>query len=304
MRTEIINPDSRDSWLRLRVADVTSTEVASLFDLSPWQTRLELHHNKANQTVVEIEETDRMFWGNVLQDAIANGIAKQQGWKIRPMTEYIRAPDLRLGASFDYEILDIDGILEIKNVDSLIFKEGWLVSEDKEKVEAPEHIEIQLQQQMMLAKKKVGYIGAFVGGNRVELIKREPSVAVHEAIVEAAYDFWLGVDTHEPPPPQFPEDADFICKLHSSSTAGKVMDASGSPEFINYMLAYKEVGEQMKELQGRKDEIKAKLLMAAGDAEKVVGPWGSLGLGIVKGGSVSYVREDYRSFRPYYKKVK
>lgn len=302
MRTEIIHPDSRDSWRSLRSKDVTSTEISVLFDLSPWQTKLELHHNKANQVVIELEENARINWGNRLQDAIAAGIAEEQGWKIRPMTEYIRAPDHRLGASFDYEILDLDGILEIKNVDSLVFKDGWLVSEDKQ-VEAPEHIEVQLQQQLMLAKKKVGYIGALVGGNRVELIKREPNAAVHEAIVDAATDFWHNVDNNLPPPPVFPGDAGFISKLYSSSTKGKVMDASDSPEFINLMQAYRDVSDQIKERQQLRDALKAKLLMAADDAEKVVWPGGSLTLGMVKGGPVSYVREDYRGFRPYFRKT-
>lgn len=304
MRTEIINPDSRDSWKRLRAMDVTSTEVGALFDLSPWQTRFELHHRKFNKTVVEIEETSRMNWGNRLQDAIAYGIAEEQGWKIRPMTEYIRAPDHRLGASFDYEILDLDGILEIKNVDSLIFREGWFVGEDNKKVEAPEHIEIQLQQQLMLAKKKVGFVGAFVGGNRVELIKREPSVAVQDAIVEAAEEFWDGVDKNTPPPPQFPDDADFICRLNSSSTGGKILDASGSPEFINYMAAYKETSDKIKELEGVKKTLKAKLLSAAGDASKVIGPWGSLSLSMIEPCQMNYMRQGYRNFLPFFKKVK
>ena len=65
-----------------------------------------------------------MKWGTRLQDSIAMGIAQDQGWSIRPMKEYITDTDLRLGASFDFAIGD-DGLLEIKNVDSLVFHKQW-----------------------------------------------------------------------------------------------------------------------------------------------------------------------------------
>jgi len=69
-------------------------------------------------------------------------------------------------------------------------------------------------------------------------------------------------------------------------------------------MEYKEKSAQKKILEERLEVIKANIIFHAEDAEKIVGEDFSIGLGIVKGGPVSYVREDYRSFRPYFKKDK
>src|SRR3990172_11795006 len=122
MPVETIKPKNEAEWLSLRMKDITSTEISALFGISPYSTEFELWHRKKNKLYVDFEETERMTWGLRLQNAIAKGIAEDQGWKVRRMNEYIRIPELRIGASFDFSIegKDIEpGILEIKNVDSL-----------------------------------------------------------------------------------------------------------------------------------------------------------------------------------------
>src|SRR5260370_357704 len=103
---ESILPVSESAWLSLRTLDVTSSESSALFGLSPYSTAFEVWHRKRDGKVVQIPDNERMFWGRRLQDAIAEGIAEQQGWVCEPMREYMRAPESRMGASFDYRMID------------------------------------------------------------------------------------------------------------------------------------------------------------------------------------------------------
>lgn len=306
---ETIIPSDEKHWLELRKQDVTSTETAALFGISPYMTMFELWHRKHDKIEVAFEVNERMRWGTRLQDSIAAGVAEDQGWTIRRMTEYLRDPELNMGASFDFSIekatvpdwpKDSLGILEVKNVDSLAFKEGWLI--DGDDVQAPTHIEVQVQQQLALSGCKIAFIGALIGGNRVVLIKREPDPAVVGAIKGAIKAFWESVANHQAPQPDFAKDSDLIARLYSFAEPGKVFNADERVSKLAF--AYKQAGIEEKAAKEKKDASKAEILTIIGDAEKVLGEWGSISAGMIGPCHVEYDREGYRNFKPSWKKVK
>ena len=299
---QVIEPISRDHWKSLRRYDITSTEIAALFGISPYTTEFELWHRKHAMTDVEYDENERMKWGTRLESAIANGVAEDQGWSIRKMDEYIRDDELRLGASFDYAIGD-HGILEIKNVDALVFRDGWTFDEDGN-LEAPLHIEIQVQQQLMLSQRSVCYICALIGGNRVVKIERHPDPNVHSAIKEKSGQFWDSIDSGRQPSPDFIRDADFISRLYQYAEPGKVVDASSDPEFAMWAMEYKRLGDEIKMSEEVRDSFKARMLQRIGDAEKVLGEGFTVSAGVVGEADISYKRKAYRTFRCSWKKQK
>ena len=138
MATEIIVPSNQEHWLAMRKLDVTSTESACLFGESPYMTHFDLWHRKRTGVVPEFKANERVLWGQRLESAIAYGIAEEQGWDVKPMKEYFRNPDLRMGSSFDFVITNLGEPvhLEIKNVDYLAFRDGWLEHDDGS-IEAP-----------------------------------------------------------------------------------------------------------------------------------------------------------------------
>lgn len=312
MNQEIILPTDQDHWRQLRSQDITSTEMAALFGLSPYATEFELYHRHLANEIVTIEENERMKWGTRLQDAIALGVGQDQNWHVRPMKEYIRLKDIRIGASFDWRIqvgtefsgeqskvprdCDDDGLLEIKNVDALIFRDGWLIDEDGN-VEAPPHIEIQVQQQMMVSGLKWCRIAALVGGNKVILIERKLDEDVVFSIIEKATKFWERIETKTPPSPDFERDAEFIVKLYQHAEPGRVADVSQSPEFCGMALEHKRLGDEIKTMTDQRDALKAQMMMAIGDAEKAVGDGFTVTAGTVGPAEVAYHRDGYRMFR-------
>jgi putative phage-type endonuclease len=307
MNTEIITPTSREEWLISRTKDVTSTEVAALFGLSPYQTEFELWHRKRNGTIVELEPNERMAWGTRLQDAIANGIAQDRDLRIRPAPEYMRLPDLRMGASFDFFILDEndkpDGHLEIKNVDGLVFKQSWTENDDDE-IEAPPHIELQVQQQLAVSGLRYAILGVLVGGNRLVTIHRLPDPAIIEKMKARVVAFWAAVDAGIEPKPNFEQDADFLVSLYGYAAPGSVYDASGDNEIGALVREYIHAGDIAKTYEVRRTQIKAQLLATIGEAEKVVGDGFSISAGVVGPTRVeAFWKKGYRNFRVYEKKA-
>ena len=294
---ETIQPSSEAEWLQLRTQDITSTEVSALFGCSPYATGFELWHSKKSQTISDIPTSERMKWGTRLQDAIAVGIAEEQGWIIRRMSEYGRIPELRMGASFDFAI-EPDGLLEIKNVDSLQFKDDWLI--DGKNIEAPPHIELQVQHQLAVSGKAYAYIGALVGGNTLKLIKREPMPAVIEAIKEKVAAFWKSIEENIEPIPIWPQDAGAVIKMAYYAEPGKIIVA---PEETQAMAEeYRRLGGIIKEADAGRETLKAQILLAIGDAERVNGQGYTISAGITGEAEIAYTRKAFRNFKITWKK--
>lgn len=282
MTPTIIQPASESEWLQLRTQDITSTESAALFGMSPYITEFELYHRKRSGEVPDFSTNERMRWGNRLESAIAHGIAEEQGWEIRPMKEYMRDEARRIGSSFDFVIMNLGepAHLEIKNVDYLAFRDGWIEHEDGS-IEAPEHIEMQVQHQMAVSGFKKAFIGAFIGGNRGVVIERQRDEKVIAAIRYRIGEFWQAVESGTEPKPDFPADADMVIRLNQYAQPGKIFDASGDEKITSLIEAYKAACVIRDTADEDAQTYKAQLLEAIGDAEKVLCNQFTISAGIV-----------------------
>jgi putative phage-type endonuclease len=271
MTVEIITPDNHTHWLDMRKRDVTSTESAALFGLSPYLTEFDLWHRKSSGIVPEFKTNSRMDWGNRLEAAIAYGIAEEKGWQVAPMKDYMRDPDARIGSSFDFVITSLGEPvhLEIKNVDYLAFRDGWLEHEDGS-MEAPTQIELQVQHQMLVSGFKRAFICAFVGGNRFELIERERDESVIAAIRAKVAAFWQSIEDKREPEPFMPRDAEAVIRLNQYAQPHKVVDSTADTVLAALVADYKHAAAQAKNWEEDKEVCKAKLLQHIGDAEKVL----------------------------------
>ena len=296
-------PSSQEQWLEMRTNVVTSTEVSALFNLSPYMTSFELWHQKKSGQIPEFKESDRMKWGSRLESAIAKGVADDNGWKVSPLKSFCEVDDLRLGSSFDFKVGSpgIEAILEIKNVDSLIFKEGW-TKDDDGNIEAPHHIELQVQHQMLVSGINKAYIAALVGGNEVRLLKRDADENIQKAILDKVAGFWKTIDNNEAPEPDFERDAAVIMKLNQYAEPGKIMEPVN--EIDSLALEYKEHSDIMKAAEKKRDAVKAHLITLIGDHEKCKGDSYTISAGVVGEAQVSYTRKAYRNFRINWRKKK
>lgn len=297
---ESILPVDEAAWKLLRTRDVTSTDVSALFNASPYKTHAELFYEKQAGTVPEFDANERMTWGVRLQNAIAEGIGQDNDWRVTPLPHYKRIVSARMAASFDHlaETPDGDAILEIKNVDGLAFRNGWVETDFG--LEAPEHIEIQVQAQMHVADVKLCYIGALIGGNRVALLRRDYDPAVGAALEKAVRAFWLSVERNQAPEFDFVRDAELIRQIYATATDGKVITASDRIEQL--MREQKEAQQAESAAADIKKAKNAELLTLVGDAARVVGTGFTASCGVTHKGEYVVKASSYRSVRVYQKK--
>jgi len=300
---EVINPSSEERWLKLRTHDITSSEVSALFGCCPYLTHFKLWHLKQAATIERLEESEDMAWGKALEPVIAQTLAEKNGWQIRPKKEYIRLPALRIGSSFDFEVEESDGrrILEIKNVNQFAFKDNWIIHEDGS-IEAPPHIEFQVQHQMLVSGIQKATIAALVGGSRPRILQREFDEKVGAAILRKVAEFWSSIDRNDPPPPNFAEDARFIFDMHGKAKEGEVLNAHDDGELGALANLFQMATRKRDDAEEEREKLKAQMLMRIGSAEKVQGSGWSISSGMVKEAQVSFTRKAYRNFRLSFKK--
>lgn len=315
-------PKSREDWLALRHKYVCSTDQAALHGLSPYQTAFELFHAKSAPNHTDWEAGERAEWGIALEDAVARKVAEDQGVKVRKLSAFVSCDGTGMASSFDYEVVglkqDFDGtsalrvkyqdqgpgILEIKCVDWLVFRQSWPEYDDSR--EAPPHIEIQVQHQLHCIGRTWAALGVLVGGNKLHLLTRDYDAEVADSLEAATRKFWKDVAAKKAPDPVLPADAELIAAMYSFGDPDKVLDAQDNGDVYALCEDYLNASAAQSAAEKAKQTAKAKLLMMIGDSSKVLcGNGVTISAGTVGEAVVeTYTRKAYRNFRVNKKAVK
>jgi predicted phage-related endonuclease len=283
--------------------------------LSPYQTEFELYHQKKEKHIVRLTDNERMLWGRNLESAIAHGAADTMGWEIYKFDDYLSNSETRMGSSFDYKITksnkfdqpdDGVGILEIKNVDGVAYRKNWK-DDGNGNIEAPEHIELQIQHQMEVADIKWCALVALVGGNTQKIIFRKRDRAIGEDLTKKVGEFWKKVKAGTPPSIDYLKDAEYMIKtLHNQADAGVILDAD---EDLDKLIdEYNMISKEAHALGKTKDSIKAQILERSQKASRIISKYGTISCGMSKEskgklitkdmvGTYQSPRKGYRMFR-------
>jgi predicted phage-related endonuclease len=261
---------------------VSASQMAALFNLSPYATRWMLYQNFANDMPLDVKENERMDWGTRVERLILQHAADELRVDILPhdQGEYLRHPDAPIGCTPDGYCFDPQlglGFVEAKNIDWLRWRDTW------EPDRAADHVEVQVQTQMMVPHPvhglpKWGCIATLVGGNEMLLYKREPIGGVQDAILRETTLFLSEeVAKHQEPdvlgsaielpallaaypravPPVTLTEADFDDPKQAIALA-RLIDA--------YMIEADRASTSKKEV----DRLKAQLLGIVGDASGAI----------------------------------
>lgn len=295
-------------WLAARKKFITSTEVAALFGAGAFiKTPYELFHLKAGTVQPpEFNENDRIKWGLRLESAIAYGIADDLGLVVEPLKAFMTMPDFGLAASFDFAVVGLvegreenearqmfrehgKGVLEIKNIDSLQFKRGWL--DDGETLEAPVQYEFQVQAQMEVSDMGWAILAPLVGGNTPRPMIRIRDRDAGEAIRSKAKEMWQRIAAGNEPSPDFTKDGDIIAQVYRDND-GSAVDLSHDDRLAALCRAYKKAAADEKAAKEAKDAAKAEILTIIKHAKSIAYAGGKISAGTNKESFRAYWRDE------------
>jgi len=156
------------------------------------------------------DDEERVYWGKVLEPGILQAVSKRRNLVVRRNASetYERRRSCSVGSTIDALIIDPNrgrGVVEAKSVDWLRWKDAW------SDMEAPAHIELQHQTQLLTTGYSWGIISCLIGGNELRQYDRTPDDAIHAEITERAGAFMQSLrDGAEPDPLGTPIEDPFI----------------------------------------------------------------------------------------------
>jgi len=223
--------DTEKEWLAARDPNVNSTDIASLFGLSPYKSRYKLWCIKRGLIEDDFSENDFTTWGKRLEVPVAMGICEDMGWTGEHLKLiYSTFPEQRLGSSYDVKINDLDrgdGHFEVKVAESFSEDAGWF--EDK----APINYEFQMQNQLHCAHKdnlglKFNCLGTLGRRQKTRLYFREYDAELGQMIDHEVNKFWASIQADIPPEPDYVVDGEILHKLRAPLRSGDVINMQGN----------------------------------------------------------------------------
>ena len=257
-----------------RASHIGASEVAALFDASPYLTRFELFHRKLgtidvpefNATIDGTPENERIWWGVKLEAVIIEAACER--WGYVPVETPARLDNGKgLGGHPDKVVMCPKrgrGILEVKTAD-------WLVAK-KWGAEPPVHYLLQAQSYAGLAGVNWADIVYLVGGNQLERHQEVFRPVVYADIETRVARFWKDLEAGNIPKPDYSRDGDTIRALYED--AGETL--------IDLRLDNRMPDLLTEYLDAKKDEKLATARVDAAQAE-ILENLGSNGAAMVEG---------------------
>lgn len=264
--------ETDEQWRTLRSKHVGGSEVAALFDKSPFITRFTLWHRKAGTIASDGAGNDRTEWGKRLEPAIAEGVTADMRWSLRKSREYhTRDGVAGMGCTLDYDIVDhVDGpgIVEIKFVAAY---STWAT--DWSDKRAPVAYELQLQHQLACTGRPWGAIVCFIGQTAtLRIYERKADPKVIAELERRVREFWQSIAANDRPDPVgTAEEWTALRDLYPEIERGKTIRIEDE-RVSEVAQMYRYGQDQQKAGSAIFDSSKVKLLAALGDADCALVP--------------------------------
>jgi predicted phage-related endonuclease len=263
---------TRADWLRMRMQDVTASDLGSLLGMSPWKSAAQLYAEKTGKAP-EQGETRVMRRGRREEPAIMKALQEERPtWTVKKPMTYFRDPALRMGCTPDCFAQDPDrdntsGIVQLKSVAKDVYIRGWCGGDVESPPDVPIPYLLQTLCEAFLTGAPWASLGVWVRDAYTEdlvIIPVERDPVAESNICELVRQFWQDVEEGKAPPFDHKADAKVIEWFYPKERGEEVEIADNQTAII--AAEYVEARELMKELEAKKTELSTALKEKLGDA--------------------------------------
>lgn len=254
---------TRDDWVAARQGGIGGSDAAAILGLSPWRGPIDVYLDKVGKAVERTSPA--MEWGQILEPVIRDYYARRENIEIATFENRIF-----IHPRYDWMRASIDGYLPGRRA-VLEIKTGRSADKDKWNP-IPPYYYAQVQHYLEVLGLDEAHVVALLDGSEflTRLVRRDQ--AFIDRLVEAERRFW-----HEHVLRRMPPDAksyDEVCALYPSPESGKSKTATA--DIIQELREYKQLQQQIKDLEKRADEIKGRVCAYLGDAESLTDEYGQV----------------------------
>lgn len=292
-----------DALFRAKV--VGASEVAALFDASPWLTRYELYHRKRgtiatpefNAVIDGQPENERVYFGVKLEPLVVEAACER--WGFQPAETPHRIDNGKgLGGHPDKVVICPErgrGILEVKTADWLVAK-GW-------GDEPPLHYLLQAQTYAGLTGAGWADLIVLVGGNELRRFQYEARPSLFAEIERRVAAFWADVEAGNEPAVDYSRDGKTLVEVLGEPTE-EVADLRDNLDAEQDAIDFLAARARRDEAEAAMEFAKTRLIERIGTAGRALLPGHRVGANQTKGtpdreavaGEIIKGRRGYRRF--------
>lgn len=270
MSVERIPVTDRESWLKLRLHDLTASDIAGVAGVDPSKTPLRVYAEKTGR-ISGPDDNAIMRRGRWLEAAVIEALRDERPtWDVRRAGVYLRDPDIRMGATPDAVASDPSrpgiGNVQCKVVARPVFERDW----GADGTEAPLKFQLQTLAEGMLIGSSWNAIAALVINTytaELVIVEVPRHAEAEQHIRRIVVDFWRNVEKGIEPRPLYHDDYDVITALYPEVKRSAVDLSKDNllPQLLSRRARRKALIKKAEEwIQGADAEIRHKI----GDAEE------------------------------------
>ena len=261
-----MNTFDLSDFLKSRQSGLGGSDIATLFGINPYSTKLELYLQKRGE-IEPTSDTRMTRTGRAMEQVIAVMVSEREGAKLRKVNRTLRHPkhDFMI-AHIDRDYVGIRKGLEIKNVSPRM---AYLWGKDGQPDAVAEHYLPQPHHYMLVIDYNLFDVAAYFGGDDLRIYPMERDPEMDELIIDAAHDFWHNhVLAGVPPEPDFEHKSTLpMLRRMYPGTNGETVVASELDETLLYWARVAEdASKKASQYEMVAEQAKNHLLAAMGDA--------------------------------------
>lgn len=268
----------RTEWLKARRYGLGGSDALAALGLSPYSSRYSVWADKRG-LLAEKDDSEAMKWGRRLEPIVAEAFSEETGigTSVCGLMRHVDR-DWQL-ASVD-RLTDNGAVLEIKTTSSYRASD-W---DDDQLADAAE---AQLQHYLAVTGLEHGYAAALIGGQKLEIRHVQRDERLISLMIEAEAELWHLVEAGTAPALDGHQaTVDALSQLYP--WAEEDLEVELSDEAMDALRRYQQIGRQLHELKGERDQAKNVVCAELGDA--ILGTHG--GLQVVTWKNTGHLNED------------
>lgn len=255
---------SRDEWLKARKKGIGGSDAAAIAGLNKWKSPIGVYLEKVGQSPDEDTAGEAAYWGNVMEDIVAQEFSKRTGLKVRRRNAILKHPEHEwMLANVDRLIIGKREGLECKTASEYL-KDLW------EGEDIPTAYLLQCQHYMAVTGYEAWWIAVLVGGNKFIHKKVERDEELINYLITIEKNFWEEHVLKENPPAFDGSESsvDLLKALYPESEPDTEILLSS--DYQPYLDALDQVNVELKELEVQKKEYENKIKAAMGENETAI----------------------------------
>lgn len=224
------------------------SDMAAVMGVDKYRTPLQVFLQKTG-ILKDSDPTRFTYWGNRLEELVADEFSIQSGKKVQRLNRLLRHPEHSfITGNIDRRIVGEPAVLECKTA-SAYKADDWDGA-------APINYIIQLQHYLMLTGAERGYFAVLIGGNDFRHFEMKRDDGLIADIESAAKNFWLKHVVPGVPPEATAGDNEILLDLYRDPS-DEVLEMDDEWELACRL--YLEAHEIEKSAKERKSDISAKM---------------------------------------------